>query len=449
MIGLIAFIILIHLFLLTKLIFYPYPELFIYPYLANNGLLPYKQILDQHFPGLLFLPINLNNLGMVNEVIARHWLMGVVLVVQILIYFITKKLFNQKTALLANLLFLIWQPFLEGWVLWIDSFMPLFLLPAFYFVTKKRLFLGGLFLGGAVLFKQTAIPLVCMVSLYLIWELRSIKKLIPFIAGFLPVPILMVIYYWVLGVFQDFWYWTVTFNLTTYATGGTKTHEYKQLIRVLGMATPLIFIIKTGVNKNLVLLGVFILGSLVGVFDRPDFVHFQPALPFIVIGISWVFMKIFDTKWGKVVIGLYILLIIWWLRIFFLGHISNHVISFEPQTKQISQKIRTFVNPREEIFVFGAQPHLYQMSDTIPAGGIFVFQFPWFLEETQDRILASLENSQPKLIVRDSTMTTDGQSIRDYGQPINAYIDENYQLADRIGDVEFLLKNAKDEQISR
>ncbi len=60
---LLLFIILIHIFITFKLIFFPYPELFIYPYLTNHGLLPYKQILDQHFPGLMFLPINFNNLG--------------------------------------------------------------------------------------------------------------------------------------------------------------------------------------------------------------------------------------------------------------------------------------------------------------------------------------------------------------------------------------------------
>ena len=64
-------ILITHVFILTKLVFFPYPELFIYPYLTNHGLKPYSQILDQHFPGLMFLPINFDNLGMNNEVSAR------------------------------------------------------------------------------------------------------------------------------------------------------------------------------------------------------------------------------------------------------------------------------------------------------------------------------------------------------------------------------------------
>src|SRR3989338_3479932 len=66
-------ILLTHILILSKLIYFPYPELFIYPYLTNHGLKPYSQIIDQHFPGLMFLPLNLDNLGMTTPEIARIW----------------------------------------------------------------------------------------------------------------------------------------------------------------------------------------------------------------------------------------------------------------------------------------------------------------------------------------------------------------------------------------
>ena len=81
-----GFIVSIHSFILTKLIYFPYPEIFIYPYLTNHGLKPYKEILDQHFPGLLFLPINFNNLGLTNEVIARYWSIGIIVLTHLLIF---------------------------------------------------------------------------------------------------------------------------------------------------------------------------------------------------------------------------------------------------------------------------------------------------------------------------------------------------------------------------
>ncbi len=132
-------ILLVHGFILTRLIYFPYPELFIYPYLTNNGFLPYKHILDQHFPGLSFLTINFNNLGLTSPEIARIWSIGIIAINQIFLFIIGKKLLGSPArALLVNLLYLAWQPFLEGWVLWIDSFLPLLLLPAFYLLLLKK-----------------------------------------------------------------------------------------------------------------------------------------------------------------------------------------------------------------------------------------------------------------------------------------------------------------------
>ena len=81
-------LIIIHVFILTKLIYFPYPELFIYPYLTNQGLKPYQQILDQHFPGLMFLPLNLDNLGMNTPEVARIWSISIVILAQVILFII-------------------------------------------------------------------------------------------------------------------------------------------------------------------------------------------------------------------------------------------------------------------------------------------------------------------------------------------------------------------------
>ncbi len=439
---LVFLIIAIHSFILTKLLFYPYTELFIYPYLTNMGLLPYSQILDQHFPGLMFLPINFNNLGLINEDVARLWSIGIVSAIHLLIYFIAKRVFNFKIALLSNVLFLIWHPFLEGWVLWIDSFMPLLLLPAFYFTRERKLLLSGIFFGLAILFKQTVAPLVILIFLFSLWELRNWRKITPFVIGIIPIPMLMVLYYWVIGVFGDFWFWTVTFNLTTYKSTGTHGLPLVNLTRVLGIFSPVVLCLFKP-NRDTVLLSLFFVGSLAGVFDRADFVHFQPALPFGLILIAYAFINFHTKIWVKGLAIIYLLLILWWLRIFYLGHLSNHVINFEPQTKLVAEKIKLLSTPKEEIFIFGAPPHLYQMSHTIPAGRVFVFQFPWFFTHSQDRLLDALESSKPRLIVRNKLTETDRQKLIDFGSKLNSYIDSNYYMIDKIGDDEFLIRNGQ------
>ncbi|MDO8785252.1 MAG: hypothetical protein Q7J12_03455 [Syntrophales bacterium] len=102
-IGGLLIVILAHIFILTRLMFFPYPELFIYPYLTNHGLKPYSQILDQHFPGLMFFPINLDNLGMNDEIIARGWSIAIIVLTHLLLYFISSKILkNNKKALLPK-----------------------------------------------------------------------------------------------------------------------------------------------------------------------------------------------------------------------------------------------------------------------------------------------------------------------------------------------------------
>jgi len=92
----ITLIIAVHLFVLTQITFFPNSEMFIYPYLTNSGLLPYKQILDQHFPGLLFLPINFDNLGMRTPKDALLWQMAVVAITHLFIFILAKKVLGKS-----------------------------------------------------------------------------------------------------------------------------------------------------------------------------------------------------------------------------------------------------------------------------------------------------------------------------------------------------------------
>ena len=157
-----------HIAILSKLKFFPYPELFIYSYLTKGSLIPYKQIFDQHFPGLMFLPVNFASLGI--DTVAEMRIVSYLLVVlsHLAIYKISKTILkNNKLLLLPNLLFLIWHPSIEGYVLWIDSFAQTTLLWSFYFLLRKgnkNSFLTGLLLGLTFLLKQTVAPLTLWFS---------------------------------------------------------------------------------------------------------------------------------------------------------------------------------------------------------------------------------------------------------------------------------------------
>lgn len=441
-------VLLVHSTILFKLIFFPYPEIFIYPYLTNQGLMPYKQILDQHFPGLMFLPINFNNLGMTDEYIARWWLIGIVILTHIILFVISKKILNStKKAIFVNLFYLIWQPFLEGWVLWIDNFLPLFYLPAFYFCyqflakfRKRDLIFCGLFLSISVLFKQVAIPLVMLVFILFFYFRPNLQTIFYFLIGFLPIPLLMVGYFYFKDIFGDFWFWTVTFNLTTFAQYGRKLPSLTGIIRVFGVYSPILLMNLCKDRRLVICLLVFIAGSLATAFARFDFVHFQPSLPFIAIASSAVLFKVLEIPGYRLLAIGYFVITILWLSIFYKGHIGEKVFFFDENTKLIASKIKQYVKPKEEIFLFGPVLHLYQISSTIPAGKIFVFQFPWFIMETEGRLIKALEISSPSLIVRDRSVIIEDQPIIEYAKRLDDYVEKNYYVKEKIGVTEFMLK---------
>ena len=432
-------IIIAHIFILSRLIFFPYPELFIYPYLTNHGLKPYSQILDQHSPGLMFLPVNFDNLGMNDATSARLWLYAIVAITHVLLFLISKKILGEKKAFLANFLYLLWQPFFEGWVLWIDNFLPLMLLPAAYFLYRKNFIFSGLLIGVAVVFKQTIIPLSIMAFLYILLSEKNIKKTTGYLLGLILPVILMILYFIWIGVFPDFWYWTITFNLTVYASLGTQiptSFGFISRVLMVYIASLSGFLYKEKRLKIIVF--IFLVGSLIGAFDRANFVHFQPSLPFAVILTGLGVYSLTKRKTGFILIAIYLTVTIWWQNIFYKGHISNKVFFFDDSTYAISNKIRQYTKEGDKIFVFGAAPHLYQMSQTLPAGDIFVFQFPWFLSVAEDRILQGLEKDRPSIIIADKTVKIEGMPIADFAKKINSYINENYQKIDSTGSVDIL-----------
>ena len=193
-IPILSIIIIFHGFILTKLIFFPYQELFTYPYLTNNGIFPYSQNFDQHFPGFLMLPVNLATFGIDTPAEMRVLAITVISLIHALIFVITRQITrSSRVAIMSNILFLAWHPFFEGWVLWIDNFLPLLLLPAFFFIfngVAKRntvhLLFAGLLLGFALIFKQTILPLTIIVALAILVFSKKISYSIALLTGFFP-----------------------------------------------------------------------------------------------------------------------------------------------------------------------------------------------------------------------------------------------------------------------
>jgi hypothetical protein len=447
---LLTIIILVNVFLLLILNFFPYPELFVYPYLTAHGSVPYAQIFDQHFPGLMFLPVNLYTLGFTDPQSMRIIQVFIVIVNQILIYKVSGLVIkNKKFILLPNILYLIWQPMLEGYVLWIDTMVTPLVLLGFYmillskFKDLRKIFLAGLVLGVALTFKQILVPVIIVFGLAILLKTKRPKELIIFGVGAAIPALVMVLYFVSLGVWEQFYYWTFTFNVTLFAEFGRKfasTGEIIKIAPIMGLAfiIGLWLIYKRVIFEIKFLFAVFVV-CLLFAYARFDFVHLQPALPFAVILLTIGFMHLSKKYFIPVAVG-YILLVSVLMIRFYPQNIGGKVYFWDNAEKEIFDQVKSMTNSGDTIFAFATLAHTYAATNTLPPGKLFVFQFPWFMMETQDEILSGIKSDPPVLILREENALTDGKNLISYMKNINEFVKANYRLEKRVNGVEFWVK---------
>lgn len=438
-------IIALNIFELLIINFFPYPENFVYSYLTAHGFLPYKEILDQHFPGLLLLPINFYSLGMRTPNVARLWLLGVVVINHIIIFLISKKLFKSKSLIfLPNIIYALFQPFYEGYVLWIDSIIPIFLLAGAYFLIKKEgrelkikdFVFSGLFFGIGIIFKQMVIPIVGIVFLYLFIKEKDKKRAVAFLIFPFVFITSLFLYFQGRGLLTDFYFWTIKFNATTFSEFGRKYPGLGDLIKsslIFGLSGIFwLYLLIRNRSHNIIILGLLFIGGLLFAYARFDFVHLQPALPFSVLIVT-LFLKEFPkNKYFYTGVAVWIFISLVLLLRFYKMNIGNNIYFFGDTERKLSQDVRKYAKPGDSIFAFATTPDIYYMTDTFPSGHIFVFNFPWFMMEAEGRVLSGIVNDPPKVVIKNDNAVIDGKKFIDYMGNISTYIENNYKTVDII-----------------
>ncbi|KKQ82796.1 MAG: hypothetical protein UT06_C0036G0001 [Candidatus Woesebacteria bacterium GW2011_GWA1_38_8] len=437
-VGLLIFI---HIFILLQLMFFPYPELFIYSYLTDKGLLPYKQIIDQHFPGVMFLPINLYSLGIDTLQEMRMIYFALIISSDLIFTKILKKIFNKNVyMLLGFLLYIFWQIYFEGHVFWIESFITPLILLAFGFLLNffenrriRNLYFAALSVGIALVFKQTVLPLAGLVFLYLFFKRIHFKNLL--LGGIIfIIPILLVtLYFSKIGVLRDFFYWTVTFNLTIFNEMGKTRPDiigFAKILPVFGVSVVALLYYLIRKKDNIVnLTGIFLFGCLFFAYARFDHIHLQPALPFALILLTMLIVAVSRIPYPVVFrVALSVAYCILSLYIF----IPNFRFYNKPGVSPMFNDAETAV--------IVEKVKIYYLTETMPPGNVFTFQFPWFMKVAEQTILTGIVNSPPKVVIRDLNAEVGGYSLAEYMQDIDQYIVENYVLVDYENNIEVLVK---------
>jgi len=442
----------IHLFLLTRIQFFPYPELFVYPYLANRGLVPYLHIFDQHFPGLMLIDSNLEAIGINSVEGMRFVQLLLVAASQVLIFKIVTKATSKKfPAVIALIVFMVFQITFEGYALWIDSFVSPLLLASLYFginalreEKSKELnyVLFGLTLGISLVFKQVIVPILVLVWILLVFKRIGIKNLALFSISSVIPGIVMVLWAVSKGIWGEFWFWTVTFNLTTFSEMGRKYITFRESVKVSALLLPLILIsLKTWFSKKYkdiwLLVLVITFSSLIFAYARFDFIHLAPfvALSSVLVGIGFassrLFLKLFIFSWSAFLLV--------YLTIFIFKHWGDQVWFFTEKEIGLSSVVRNYASEGDSVFAFGTKPHLYYLTKTMPPGQVFSFQFPWFMLHVEDEVLSGIKSDPPKVVLRDNNSIVDGYRLVEYMPKIAEYIDQNYKVVRVQEGIEVLL----------
>lgn len=402
-----SLIIILHIFILLQTVFWPASEFRILPYLTAKGLVPYKDIIDQHFPGIFFFPINLFTIGLANPLGLRLLQIIIIILTHIAIHLTTRKLGGSKTSsIFANILYVFAQTLFEGYVLWIDSFIaPLVLVSYLLLISETKgtgfrlTFLSGIFLSLALLFKQLIVLVFGFVIIVLLLFRVSKKRIFMFAFGFVLPVIFMLIYFSNRHLINDFLYWTITFNSKVYPKYAFRPPLLKEILLILIVVAPFIIFtvqeyIKREKRRNILLLSAYALPLLIFIYGRYDFVHLQPFLPFACIFIS---VGMFTTKprFHYALGYLLILILTCTLHISKLGKYTT----FIENTHELS--IREINKLNNEGFTIYLDSHheLYQITGTTPYNYKYVPKLPWYLDKEKKIFSESFSTKRPDVVM--------------------------------------------------
>ena len=174
-------------------------------------------------------------------------------------------------------------------------------------------------------------------------------------------------------------------------------------------------------------------------YARFDYIHLQPALPFAVLILTYSIIRVPKRLFKIVVLG-FLAISAFLVLPFYRVNSGSRVLFFGQLERDIATRVEELTQPGDKIFAFGTTPHLYQITNRLPPGNIFVFQFPWFMVVAENMVLSGIINDPPKLVVRDKSATTGGENLVNYMPNINRFIDENYQLVDKVDGIEVMLR---------
>lgn len=374
----IAFLIAVHVLILTQLRFEVWPELLVMPYLMKNGFELYRDMIVPWTPGLMWIlrgwfwltGLTVGNLKLLT------WL--IIAGIDILIYLIAAKRWGKAAGIVSLIIFALLQPLFDGNGLWFDlAIVPLVLL-AFHFDNP-------LFLGPAFLIKQSTIWLwpIFLVGRKKYQILYNVKYLILTVFGVFVVSSL-----WSLsrGTLSDYWFWAYdfTFRIFPRMPGHLDLATWRHWVLALAPFLLIGVIRRIRKTKNVPTTNDpfwWMILSLPFALPRFGLFHFQPAIAFLALGIGNLYKdyKSYNSYKTYLLFGAAtVYLGFSWYRIIQVQW--NKPDRFlEPEVYQTAAKLALETDKSQPVLLVNGPELAYVLSGRLPPKP-WLTQFPWFLE---------------------------------------------------------------------
>jgi len=419
----------LHLFLLFFIRFVAWPEMLTWPYLILKGWLPYRDIAIAHTPVLLAdLAIFYKIFGVgLWQLKAYTWIL--ILITDILIFWVARKLFGYKQAILALLFYIPPQILYEGNGVWFDLALAPFALLIFYLLRQRKYFWLGFLWALSFLTKQTAFWLLVPIGMGLLNKLK-INRLKKFALGILLTAFLTAIFFLALNLWRDFYFWAIRFGIGVLPQ--SQGQIYLPGIRQLFLSlAPFVILVPLVLQKNKRNLDLVFWASagLLGIFPRFELFHFQPALPFLAIGAGITLVRFINRKYCTffITVGYLILSIVVVTKLWGKG-----TRFFEPEIYQTAAFIKSITSPGEAIYLINAWDNLYVLSDTVPTIRPLVPHLFWYMEQPgiQDEIVSDLVRTRPRVIIQGEYSCEGLGAYRP--AKIMDFVSHNYEVSGKI-----------------
>ncbi len=416
-----------------------------------RGGIMYVDIFDHKTPGIYYLTAGA--LGVFGHTVwSIKFLLTIwVLATLVVFYFLGKKLFNEKVALVATIIFSILTslPLIEGNFFNSEILMVLPIALGILFGLDKKFFLAGVFFSLAFLLKVPAIFDFTAFFIFATLAVRrdsivlTITNLLKITGGFLT-PILLVAAYFILnGAFGQFFESAFLYNFS-YTGYGNKFIIENGLLLIKALPIALIglyaiFRIKNSLKDNKgrplsakEFLVVWLVFSFYGaVFGGRSYEHYLiqvlPAFS-LILAVSF-----YEGSFRKIGLGLVFAVLLlsfilgfrpWFNQNYytnFFQHVTNS-ISFDEYAANFHQKtpenyaiasfltgcekydadkkcLRTRTNKGSKLYVYADRPSIYFLSGLEPASRYITLFHLTENPQAKETVAREVEESKPKYIL--------------------------------------------------